>query len=66
MMAGYISDRHSAEDGPRNYRVVARAGGWSVALNGACTRPFVDRAAADRIARTLQRQADALRRRKGR
>ncbi|WP_271084569.1 hypothetical protein [Brevundimonas sp. NIBR11] len=42
------------------YAVVARAGGWSIVLNGACTRPFRSRSAANRIARTLQRQADAL------
>ena len=57
MMAGYCSDRHSpAADGSRRYTVVPRPGGWSVSVNGACTRPF-----AKRIAATLQRQADALR-----
>lgn len=62
MMTGYISDRHTGTDNrPRTYRVVERAGGWSIALNGACTRPFPDRAAALRIASALQRQADALR-----
>ena len=46
--------------GPKVYRVIARCGGWSVRLNGACTRPFRTRSAANRIARLLQRQADAL------
>ena len=45
---------------PKVYSVIARAGGWSILLNGACTRPFRTRSAASRIARTLQRQADAL------
>jgi len=45
---------------PKVYSVIARAGGWSIRLNGACTRPFRTRSAANRIARTLQRQADAL------
>lgn len=46
--------------GPRVYDVVARGGGWSIRVNGACTRPFASRSAAYRIARLLQRQADAL------
>ena len=45
---------------PKVYSVIARCGGWSIRLNGACTRPFRTRSAATRIARTLQRQADAL------
>ena len=45
---------------PKVYSVIARAGGFSIVLNGACTRPFRTRSAASRIARTLQRQADAL------
>ncbi len=62
MMAGYCSDRHSpAADGSRRYTVVPRPGGWSVSVNGACTRPFASKGAAQRIAATLQRQADALR-----
>ena len=45
---------------PKVYTVIARGGGWSIRLNGACTRPFRTRSAANRIARLLQRQADAL------
>jgi hypothetical protein len=45
---------------PRLYEVIARGGGWSISLNGACTRPFRSRRAAERIARMLQRQANAL------
>lgn len=45
---------------PRRYEVVARGGGWSICINGACTRPFRSRWGAERIAATLQRQADAL------
>lgn len=51
---------HFASRAPRRYDVVARAGGWSISVNGVCTRPFRSRRAAERIARTLQRQADAL------
>lgn len=61
MMTGYCSARHSpAAEGPRLYIVAPRANGWSVSVNGACTRPFADRTAAERIAATLQRQADRL------
>lgn len=61
MMAGYCSSRHSpATETRRRYTVVPNAGGWSVSVNGACTRPFADRQAAERIAATLQRQADRL------
>lgn len=62
MMSGYI-DEPAQSHGVRplrQYRVIARAGGWSVSLNGACTRPFRCRRAAERIAKTLQRQADGL------
>lgn len=61
MMSGYLPYAH-AEAGrtPRKYEVVARSGGWSVSLNGACTRPFADRNAAERIALHLQSQADGL------
>lgn len=61
MMTGYCSSRHSPISPTRRYAVVPRAEGWSVSLNGACTRPFADKSAAERIAATLQRQADALR-----
>jgi hypothetical protein len=61
MMAGYCSDRHSpAVDHRRRYTVVPRAAGWSIAVNGALTFPFPDKTAAQRIAASLQRQADAL------
>lgn len=61
MMAGYSSSRHSpATEGRRRYTVVPRADGWSVSINGACTHPFASRQAAERIAATLQRQADRL------
>ncbi len=61
MMSGYIPHPHGATVAPpRRYAVVAREGGWSVSLNGACTRPFADRGAAERIARQLQRQAEGL------
>ena len=61
MMTGYCSSRHSPTGDGRHYAVVPRAEGWSVSVNGACTRPFPDRGAAERIAATLQRQADVLR-----
>lgn len=62
MMAGCVDEpRHDlTPKSPRRYEVIARAGGWSISLNGACTRPFRSRRAAERIAKTLQRQADAL------
>ncbi|RZJ01184.1 MAG: hypothetical protein EON90_04450 [Brevundimonas sp.] len=61
MMQGYCSDRHSpAVDHRRRYTVVPRADGWSVAVNGALTLPFPKKSSAQRIAATLQRQADAL------
>ncbi|MGH7026912.1 hypothetical protein [Brevundimonas sp.] len=44
----------------RTYGVVARDGGWCVTLDSCATRPFPDQAAALRIARQLQRQADGL------
>jgi len=61
MMTGY-GDRCRRSEPPqaRRYEVVAHGGGWSVSINGACTRPFADRDAAEGIARQLQRQADAL------
>ena len=60
MMSGVISETRPRTVAPRHYEVIARAGGWSVVLNGACTRPFRSRRAAERIARSLQKQADAL------
>ena len=61
MMSGCVDyPVRSSGPKPRIYEVIARAGGWSISLNGACTRPFRSRRAAERIARTLQRQADAL------
>lgn len=61
MMAGYCSGRHSpAVEGRRRYVVVPRADGWCVSVNGAHTHPFPDRKAAERIATTLQQQADRL------
>lgn len=62
MMSGYVDGgAQSPVSRPaRQYQVIARAGGWSVSLNGACTRPFKSRRAAERIARMLQRQADGL------
>jgi len=60
MMSGCVHPLRFASPKPRLYEVVARAGGWSISLNGACTRPFRSRRAAERIAKTLQRQADAL------
>ena len=60
MMSGSISASAPHPVPARHYEVVARAGGWSIVLNGACTRPFRSRRAAERIARTLQKQADTL------
>ena len=60
IMSGSISEISPHPVMARHYEVVARAGGWSIVLNGACTRPFRSRRAAERIARTLQKQADAL------
>jgi hypothetical protein len=60
MMSGVISETRPHRLTPRHYEVIARAGGWSVVLNGACTRPFRSRRAAERIAKSLQKQADAL------
>ena len=61
MMSGYIDGSDiTPRQVSRSYEVVAHGGGWSVSLNGACTRPFSDRDAAERIARRLQTQADTL------
>ena len=61
MMSGFVARPCSASTvSPRHYVVVQRAGGWSIMLNNACTRPFRSRRAAERIARALQRQADGL------
>ena len=62
MMSGSISETAPHPVMARHYEVVARAGGWSIVLNGACTRPFRSRRAAERIACTLQKQADTLHR----
>lgn len=61
VMSGCV-DYPVRSSGPKTriYEVIARAGGWSISLNGACTQPFRSRRAAERIAKTLQRQADAL------
>lgn len=67
MMSGYSFDRcGAAASWPRRYAVIPRAGGWSVSLNGACTRPFADKDAAERIAAQLQRQRDRLNQTRGR
>lgn len=61
MMSGCVdASSHIRKLYARHYEVIARAGGWSISVNGACTRPFRSRRAAERIAKTLQRQADAL------
>jgi hypothetical protein len=60
MMSGVITGTAPRVTALRHYEVVARAGGWSIVLNGACTRPFRSRRAAERIAKSLQKQADAL------
>ena len=61
MMSGYLDARHAAPAAcPRRYCIVRRGDGWSISVGKAVTRPFRDRAAAERIARTLQRQADGL------
>lgn len=60
-MSGYTDHLiRSTPSGRRRYEVVARDGGWSISLNGVCTRPFRSRKGAEQIAATLQRQADAL------
>lgn len=62
MMTGYIENRSTRPISPRQYRVVASCDGWCVALGEARTTPFKLRKQAERIAATLQQQADALRR----
>lgn len=67
MMSGCVDGRSALEvPKPRLYQVVARGCGWAISVNGACTRPFRSKLAAERIAKTLQRQADALRGRRWR
>ena len=62
MMSGCTDHRSlSTIARPRRYEVVARGLGWSISVNGLCTRPFRSKLAAERIAKTLQKQADALR-----
>lgn len=60
MMSGYSGNRQNHASKPRIYRIVVKAGGWSIALGEVCTFPFKDLAQAQRIARNLQQQADAL------
>ncbi|NIJ27825.1 hypothetical protein FHS64_002611 [Brevundimonas terrae] len=63
MMSGYDGSLQRCGKrirSPRIYRVVVKAGGWSIALGEACTFPFKDLDQARRIARNLQQQADAL------
>lgn len=60
MMSGYASPPRKAKVERRIYRVIVRAGGWSIALGDICTFPFRDHDQALRIAQNLQRQADAL------
>lgn len=61
MMSGYVGGADvTPRRASRSYEVVARDGGWSISLNGACTRPLPERGAAERIALHLQAQADAL------
>ena len=68
MMSGCVDHPlRFASPKPRLYEVVARAGGWSISPNGACTRPFRSRRAAERIAnastsgRRPDRQAETTR-----
>jgi hypothetical protein len=60
MMSGYMDGAPSGRRRSRAYAVVARNDGWCVAVNGCSTRSLPDRAAAERIARDLQHQADVL------
>lgn len=60
MMTGYVAGRYQHRPKARKYRVIANADGWSVALGEGCTTPFSDIRQAERIARELQKQADAL------
>ncbi len=62
MMQGRLEGRAADPAPPRRYRVVARAGGWAVAVHGATTRHLPDRAAAERLAARLQAEADRLNR----
>lgn len=62
MMQGHLEGGAADPAPPRRYRVVARAMGWAVAINGAATRPLPDRAGAERLAASLQAQADRLNR----
>ncbi|ADK99343.1 hypothetical protein [Brevundimonas subvibrioides] len=61
MQGSAFSGEHPREVRPLRYAVRARAGGWSVVLNGCATRPIADRARAETLARALQAEADALR-----
>lgn len=62
MMQGRLEHREVDPALPRRYRVVARAGGWAVAVHGAMTRPLPDRGAAEMLAARLQAEADRLNR----
>lgn len=61
MMSGFVDGRPATPVNPRKYRVVASIDGWRVTLGEARTFPFKHRHQAERVARTLQKQADALR-----
>ena len=62
MMQGHLEGGTADSVPPRRYRVVPRAAGWAVAVNGAATLPLPDRATAERLAARLQAEADRLNR----
>lgn len=62
MMQGHVEGGAADPAPSRRYRVVPRAAGWAVAVNGAATRPLPDRYAAERLAARLQAEADRLNR----
>lgn len=61
MMSGYVT-AGSANAGVkrRRYTVVEKSAGWCISLNGMTTGAFPSRAAAAKLARSLQHQADNL------
>lgn len=61
MMSGFVDGHTATPASPRRYRVVAVIDGWCVTLGEARTFPFKLRQQAERVATTLQKQADALR-----
>lgn len=62
MMQGWVlAPIEPAQERPLRYRVQRRQGGWSVVVNACATRPMVERARADALARSLQAEADSLR-----